>query len=320
MKRGPITLLTLALLHAALVSAQDYPSKPVRVVAPFPPGSGADVVGRIYAPKFHESLGRQFVIDTRPGAAGSLAAKLVADATPDGYTLLVLVASIASGQPLYKDLAFDVARDFRPAGMLATGSYLLVVNANVAVQNLKDLIALARSKPGKLNDASTGTGGALHLTMEMLKLQAGIDMLHVPYKGSQTTVPDLIGGRVDTIFGSTPSLTVHVKSGRIRAIGISSLKRSPSIPEVPTIAESGLPSFESTSWFALVAPVKTPPAIVTRLHAAIQNAAQAPDVITALANQGSEPALMSQEQLRDFVRQEVVKWSKVVKEADVKLE
>jgi len=320
MKRGAITLLTIVMLHSALASPQAYPTKPVRMVSPFPPGSGADVLGRIYAPKFMESLGRQFIIDHRPGAAGGVAAKLVAEATPDGYTLLVLVGSIASAQSLYKDLHLDIARDFRAAGMLGTSSYLLVVNNDLAVYNLKDLISLAKGRPGKLTYASTGTGGVLHLTMEMLKLEAGIEMLHVPYKGSQTTVPDLIGGRVDTMFGSAPSLTPHVKSGRIRAIGISSLKRNASLPEVPTIAESGLPGFESSSWFALVAPTRTPPAVVRRLHTAIQEAAQMTDVLTALANQGSEPAALSEDQLRDFIREEVVKWGEVVRAAGVKLE
>lgn len=306
--------------QASIVQAQPYPVRPVRMVAPFPSGSGADVIGRIYAPKLTEALGKQFVIDNRPGASGNLAAKLVADSTPDGHTLLLLVASIVSSQPLYTDLGYDIGRDFVSVAMLAMGSYLLVTNNSLPLHSVKDLIAAAKSRPGKLTYASTGNGGALHLTMEMLRLQAGIEMLHVPYKGSSTTVPDLIGGRIDVMFGSTASLIPHVRTGRMRALGIASAKRNAAIPDVPTIAESGLPGFESSSWFALVAPARTLGVIVKTLNAQLTKVAQLPDVSTAITNQGSEVVSMSAESLRAFVQAELAKWKKVVAAAGVKAE
>jgi tripartite-type tricarboxylate transporter receptor subunit TctC len=289
-------------------------------VAPFPPGSGADVVGRIYAPKFHESLGRQFVIDTRPGAAGSLAAKLVADATPDGYTLLVLVASIASGQPLYKDLAFDVARDFQPAGMLAVGSYLLVVNASVSVQNLKDLIALAKANPGKLNYASGGSGVTNHLVTEMFKAAAGIDMQHVPYKGGPAALTDLVGGQVDVMFETMVATLPLVKGGKLRAIAVSSANRAAAAPELPTISESGYPGFTGVPWVAMAAPIKTPRAIVAALNADINRILAAPDVREGFIASGSEPMIMNLAELDAFVKAETQKWGRAVKASGAKVD
>jgi len=313
-------VIALSMAVPAAAGAQTYPARPVRMVAPFPPGSGADVIGRIYAPKLTEALGKQFIIDNRPGASGNLAAKLVAEATPDGHSLLLLVASIVSSQPLYTDIGYDIERDFVPVAMLAVGSYLLVTNNALPVQSVKDLIALAKARPGKLTYASTGNGGALHLTMEMLRLQAGIQMLHVPYKGSSTTVPDLIGGRVDVMFGSTASLISHVRAGRIRALGIASAKRNPAAPDIPTIAESGLPGFESSSWFSLVAPARTPGSVIKILNAHVTKASQLADVAGAISNQGSDVVSMSPESLRAFVQLELAKWRKVVVAAGVKPE
>jgi len=292
----------------------------VRFVAPFPPGSGADVLGRIYAPKLTEMLGQQFVIDNRPGASGNIAAGLVAKATPDGYTLLLNVTSIPSSQPLFKDLSFDVARDFEHIAVLGVGAYLLVVANPSPAKSVKDLIALAKGNPKKLNYASTGLGGGLHLTMELFMQQAGVSMLHVPYKGSQVTVPDLIGGRVDTMFGSSPSLAPHVRGGRMRALGISSIKRSPGLPDIPTIAESGLPGFESVSWFALAAPAKTPKTIINQLAGAMTKTAQIPEIAAAVNAQGNEIPMLSPAEIDKFVRSELDKWRKVIATAGIKPE
>lgn len=322
-RRPPILdlwLLAAIFFLPLFAHAQTYPVKPIRLVTPFPSGSGADVIARIYSPKLVESFAQQFVVDSRPGAAGNIAAELVAHAAPDGYTLLLLTTSNVSSQSLYKNLPFDVGRDFQPIGMLGTASYLLADRMTLPAQNVAELIALAKARPGELNYASTGTGGGLHLTMEMFALQAGIKMLHIPYKGSINTVPDLIGGRVDAMFGSILSLLPHVRSGRIRALGVTSAKRSSAIPDVPTIAESGLPRFESVSWYALVAPAGTPPAVVTRLNAAIAKAAQTPEIITALAHQGTEPVLMTPEQTRTYLQDEIVKWKNVVTGAGVRLD
>jgi tripartite-type tricarboxylate transporter receptor subunit TctC len=301
-------------------STEAYPTKPVRVVSPYPPGSSADIIGRIYSPKLTEALGRPFIVDNRPGASGNIAGELVARAAPDGYTLLLLNTPIASSQFLYKNLTFDVARDFRAIGMLGLAPYLLVVNSSLPVKSVKELVALAKTRPGKLTYASTGTGGGLHLTMEMLKMQTGIDMLHVPYKGSSSTVPDMIGGRIDVMFGSAPALLPAVRAGRIRALGISSVKRSSAAPDVPTIAESGVPGFESVSFTSLAAPAATRSNIVSLLNAAIEKAVDSSDVSNALANQGTEPAPMKPEQTGAFIRDEIAKWKKVVTAAGVHAE
>ena len=312
-------LLLMAMLTVPVSTyAQTYPAKPVRLISPYPPGSSADIIGRIYMPKLAEIFGRQFIVDNRAGAAGNIAGELVAHAAPDGYTLLLLNTPLVSSQSLYKDLSFDVGRDFQAIAMLGSAPHMLVVNASSSVKSVQELIALAKARPGKLTYASTGTGGSLHLTMEMFKMQTGINMLHVPYKGSSATVPDLIGGQVDTMFGSIPSLLPHVRSGRIRALGVSSAKRSLVTPDLPTIAESGLPGFESNTWITLAGPAGTPRNIVRVLNAAIEKSVQSPEISSALANQSTEPALMTPEQTAAFIRDEIVKWKKVVVAAGVK--
>ena len=313
-------LLIAAFIVSVSTFAQNYPARPVRMVSPYPPGSSADIIGRIYSPKLTETLGRQFIVDNRAGASGNIAAELVAHATPDGYTLLLLNNAIASSQFLYKGLTFDVARDFAAVGMLGFAAYLLVVNVSLPVMNTQDLIAFARARPGKLTYASTGTGGGLHLTMEMFRMQTGITMLHVPYKGSSITVPEMIGGRIDTMFGSAPALLPHVRTGRIRALGISSAARNAAAPDVPTIAESGVPGFESISFTALAVPAATPRNIVILLNSAIAKSARSPEVSGALANQGTEPAPMTPQQSGEFIRNEIVKWKKVIAAAGVQAE
>ena len=312
-------MLVAAILAAPVFThAQNYPAKSVRVVSPYPPGSSADVIGRIYTPKLSEILGRQFIVDNRAGAAGNLAGEIVAHAAPDGYTLLLLNTPLASSQSLYKNLTFDVARDFQPIGMLGVAPHLLVVNLASPAKSVQELIALAKARPGKLTYASTGTGGSLHLTMEMFKMQTGTDMLHVPYKGSAFTVPELIGGQVDVLFGSIPALLPHMKSGRIRALGVSSARRSAVVPDVPTIAESGLPGFESYTWLTLAGPAGTPRHIVKALNAAIEKCVKSPDISNMLANQSTEASLMTPEETSAYIRDEVVKWKKVATAAGVK--
>ena len=316
--RNATLLLVAAFIVPAVTNAQTYPAKSVRLISPYPPGSSADVIGRIYAIKLIEIFGQQFIVDNRAGAAGNIAGEIVAHAAPDGYTLLLLNTPLVSSQSLYKDLSFDVGRDFQAIAMLGFAPHLLVVNASSPVKSVQGLIALAKARPGKLIYASTGTGGSLHLTMEMFKMQTGTDMLHVPYKGSSTTVPDLIGGRVDTMFGSIPALLPHVRSGRIRALGVTSAKRSAVVPDLPTIAESGLPGFASNTWITLAGPAGTPRNIVTALNFAVAKSVQSPDTSTALANQSTEPVLMTPEQTGAFIRDEIVKWKKVLTAAGVK--
>jgi tripartite-type tricarboxylate transporter receptor subunit TctC len=312
------TLLPLLILLAAPGLVQAYPTKPVRVVSPYPPGSSADIIGRIYSPRLTDALGKQFVVDNRAGASGNIAAEIVARAVPDGYTLLLLNTAVVASQPLYKNLPFEVTRDFQPVGMLGLAAYLLVVNVSVPAKSVQELVALAKARAGKLIYASTGIGGGLHLTMALFNMQTGTQMLHVPYKGTSTAVPDLIGGQVETMFGSAPALLPHVKSGRIRALGISSLKRSAVFPEIPTIADSGLPGFESVSFTALAAPTGTPRSVIARLNTLINQSARSTETSTALANQSTEPAPMTPEETTAYIRDEIVKWKKVVVAAGVK--
>lgn len=298
--------------------ATDYPTRPVRIVAPYPPGSSADIIGRIYAPRLADALGRHFVVDNRSGASGNIAAEIVARAAPDGYTMLILNTSIVASQPLYKSLPFDIARDFQSAAMLGINAYVLAVNQAVPAKSVQELIALARARSGKMIYASTGIGGGLHLTMELFMMQTGVRMLHVPYKGTAFAVPDLIAGQVETMFGSAPALTPHVKSGRIRALGISSLKRSAALADIPTIAESGVPGFESVAFTAFSVPTGTPRAVIGKLNTVSNQAARSADTITALNNQSTEAAPMTPEQITAYIRDEVVKWKKVIAVAGVK--
>ena len=313
-------LIVLCGIFAVSAHAQSYPVKPVRIVSPYPPGSSADFSSRLYAPHLSQALGQQFIVDNRPGAAGNIGAETVARAAPDGYTLLTAPAALTTSVSLYKKLGFDIVRDFEPISMLTTSAQLLAVRATLPVKSVKELIALAKSKPGELTYASTGTGGSGHLAMELFRLQAGIDMVHVPYKGSSTAVPDLIGGQVDMMFSSSIALLPHMKSGRIRALGITSPQRSALLPDLPTIAESGLPGFEAIGWSALLAPAKTPRAIVTLLNATIVKIAQMPEVVERLAAQGAAPLTSTPEQARSIIQQEVVKWQKVIKAAGIKAE
>ncbi len=305
-------------LASVFAHAQNYPVRPVRLISPYPPGSSADIIGRIYAPKLADTLGKPFIVDNRAGASGNIAAEIVAKATPDGYTLLLINTAVVASQPLYKNLPFDINRDFQPVGMLGLAAYLLVVNNAVPAKSVQELVALAKARAGKLIYASTGIGGGLHLTMELFKMQTGTQMLHVPYKGSAFAVPDLVGGRFDTMFGSAPALMPHVKSGRIRALGITSLKRSAVLPDIPTLNESGVPGFESVSFTALAVPAGSPRAVVARLNAVINQHARSADTITALANQSTDAAPMTIDQTAAYIRNEIVKWKKVVVTAGVK--
>lgn len=310
--------LTILLLACTSATAQDYPTRPVRIVAPYPPGSSADIIGRIYAPRLADALGKHFVVDNRSGASGNIAAEIVARAAPDGYTLLILNTSIVASQPLYKSLPFDIARDFQSVAMLGINAYVLAVNQAVPAKSVQELIALAKARSGKMVYASTGIGGGLHLTMELFMMQTGVRMLHVPYKGTAFAVPDLIAGQVETMFGSAPALTPHVKSGRIRALGISSLKRSAALADIPTIAESGVPGFESVAFTAFAVPTGTPRGVITKLNTVSNQAARMNEVVTALANQSTEASPMTPEQTTAYVRDDVVKWKKVIAVAGVK--
>ncbi|HKA41921.1 MAG TPA: tripartite tricarboxylate transporter substrate binding protein [Burkholderiales bacterium] len=301
-------------------SAQTYPTKSVRLVSPFPPGSSADFNSRLFGPKLSELLGQQFVVDNRPGAAGNIGAELVARSAPDGYTLLTAPASLATSAPLYKKLTFDFARDFEPVAMLTSSPHVLAVRLTLPPKTVKELVALMKAKPGQVTYASTGVGSSSHLTMELFRLSTGIEFVHVPYKGSANTVPDLIGGQVDMTMSSAISLLPHIRAGRIRALAITSLNRSPVAPDLPTIAESGYPGFESETWAALLGPAGLPKRIVGQLSAAISTIAKMPDILERITLQGARPRMGTPEEARTFIRAETAKWAKVIAEAGIRIE
>lgn len=307
----------LAMLHA---NAQPYPARPVRVIVPFPPGAGVDITTRLFAPRLSEALGQPVVVENRAGAAGNIGAEVVARAAPDGYTLLAAPASLAISQTLYKKLPFDLARDFQPVAMFASVPFVLVVHPSLPVRSVKELIALAKSRPGQINYASTGSGSSPHLTAEMFRMQARLDVVHVPYKGTPLAVTDLLSGQVSFMFANALSVLPQVTAGRLRALGVTSAKRNAATPQLPTLAESGLPGFESGTWFALLGPAGTPREVVARLGAEIGRLTQHPDIREKLVAQGAEAVSMTPEQTAAHIRSEIAKWGKVVKASGAKVE
>jgi tripartite-type tricarboxylate transporter receptor subunit TctC len=307
-------------LVAAQAAAQSYPAKPVRVLVGFPPGAGVDITTRLFAPRLAEALGQPFVVDNRPGAAGNIAAELAAKLPPDGYGLLSASAPIVMSQFLYKSLNFNLERDFEPIGMMASAPFILVVHPSLPARALKEFVALARSRPGLMSYASTGNGSTPHLSMEMLKSQAGINVVHVPYKGTPQAVPDLLSGQVQAMFANTLSVLPQVKAGRLRALAISSAKRSAAAPEVPTVAESGMPGYESGTWFGLFAPAGTPREIVNRLNGELVRLVGTADMKARLLDQGADPVSVTPGEFRAFVKAELAKWGQVVRTVGIKVE
>jgi len=312
----------LALITFAGAGAAAYPERPIRLVVPYPPGASTnDILGRALAVRLSARLGQQVVVDNRAGASGTLGSELVAKAQPDGYTLLVAIASpLALGPSVYPKLGYDSVRDFAHVARFAAIPYAMVVNLSFPATNVRELIALAKAKPGHINFASSGTGGTPHLCSELFKLQAGIDMTHVPYKGAGVATIDVVGGQVQMFCTGLTALTGLIRSGKVRALGIASLQRSPQMPELPTISEQGLPGFEVNSWTGVAAPAKTPAAIVRRLHAEIVAVVNDADMKNFLLSQGAEPALLGPEEFRDYIKADIAKWAKVIKAAGIRIE
>jgi tripartite-type tricarboxylate transporter receptor subunit TctC len=316
-------LALLALSVVALsgpVDAQDYPNKPIKFVVPYPPGGGTDVVARIVNEPLATALGQPIIIDNRGGAAGNLGTDIVAKAPADGYTILFTLSSHTINPKLYEKLPFDVERDFVPVSLVALIPQILVVNPSVPIANVKELIAYAKANPGKLNYASVGIGSPAHVAGELLKQKADIDMVHVPYKGGGPAITDTIGGQVQLAFVSLPAALQHVKSGRLRAIAVTSAKRSASAPDVPTIAEAGVPGYVVDSWYGALAPAKTPPAIVAKLNAAFVKVLENPQVKENLFAQGAEAASSSPAEFDRRIKEELAKWELVIKSAGIKPE
>ena len=313
-----VGMLALAALSAA---AQQYPVRPVRFIAPFPPGGGVDVVARTVGEKLGARLKQTIVVDNRPGAGATLGTALAAKSTPDGYTLLVApVIGLAIAHAYYRKLDYDLRRDFAPVTKIGFGTVVMVVPPRLGVNSVKELIALAKSKPGQLSFASSGIGGLIHLTGELFKQMAGVDILHVPYKGTTQLLPDLIDGRVSFTIDSLPAHIPHIQAGRLKALGVARKNRSAQLPDVPTMTEAGLPGFESYTDYALYAPAGTPKAIVALLNRETGTVLLLPDLRAKLAGIGIEVAGSTPEALGAEVASEIAKWTKVIKDANIKQE
>ena len=298
-----------------------YPAKAIRMVVPFPPGGTTDILARVAGQKITEATGQTVIVDNRAGAGGNIGTEMVAKAPPDGYTLLADPGSTLTINPsLFSKLPFDTLKDFAPVTIIAAVPNLLVVHPSLPVRNVKELIALAKARPGQLNYASTGAGQSTHLSMELFKFAAGIDMTHIPYKGSSPALVDLLAGQVPLMFDNMPSSLPHVQANKLRALAVSTLKRSPALPALPTVAESGLPGFEVSVWFGVLAPAGTPRDIVTRLNSIIVKALASADTRERLAGQGAEPIGNTPEEFTAQMQRDLVKWAQVVKNANIRLD
>ena len=316
------TILFLAgMFLSAVAFGQAWPSKPIRLMVPFPPGGSTDIVARIVAQKLGAQLGQPLVIENRGGAGGTLGTAVVAKAAPDGYMLTVGSTSTHVVAPsVYQKLEYDPVKDFAPIGLMAVSPYLLAVNPNVKASSLKELVALMKAQPGRLNYASAGVGSTTHLAMEMLKGASGTFALHIPYNGNGPAGTALIAGQVEILFGSLPAMLPHAKSGRMRALAVGTPKRSPSLPEVPTVAESGYPGFDASLWLALFAPAGTPAAVIERLNRELVAAISSKETSGALDKAGAEPLTSTPAELAAMIKDGVGKYAKVVKDAGVKPE
>jgi tripartite-type tricarboxylate transporter receptor subunit TctC len=319
--RGAIAkgiLLVASLFYTAPLLAQ-YPLKPVRLVLPFPPGGGTDALARIIGPHMAERLGQPFVIDNRAGAAGNIANEIVARAVPDGYTLLMGFSTTLTVNPQLYRLSFDVRKDLAPITQLATAQFFLVLHPSVEASSLKELIALAKARPGQLNFSSSGVGSPLHLAAELFSRRTGIELVHVAYKGGGPAAAAVLAGEVQVLFGSVASTIGHVKAGRLRALAVTGGKRSALMPELPTIEESGFPGFRVTAWDSVLAPGGTPLRVIEQLNHAIVAVIRMPDVQKAFANIGYEPTGTTPAEVARIIASETALWAEVIKAANIKL-
>ncbi|HUQ73265.1 MAG TPA: tripartite tricarboxylate transporter substrate binding protein [Burkholderiales bacterium] len=314
-------IAVLALFAASPAAAQNYPSKPIRIVIAQAPGSATDVISRVVGNRMSETLGQPIVIETRPGAGGVVGTEAAARSAPDGYTLFMANNSTHGSNPaVYAKLPYDAVNDFAPISMVASVPYVLVIEPSLPVNSVQELIAYAKSRPGKMNYASAGNGSTHHFCGELLKSTAGIDVLHVPYKGSPPGIAGLLGGEVAMMFANVADIGSQIKAGKVKPLAVTTSSRASSLPDVPTMAEAGLPGFEITSWFALLAPAGTPAPIVARLNAEAVKALARPDVKATLGAQGLEVASSSPEQVGAHIKSEIAKFARIAKAANIKAE
>jgi tripartite-type tricarboxylate transporter receptor subunit TctC len=318
--RAVLLPLLVAALCAPSLHAQDYPTRPIRMIVPYPPAGGTDIVARTISEPLATALGQPIIVDNRGGAAGNIGTDLAAKSAPDGYTILFTLSSHTINPKLYDKLPFDVEKDFIPISLAAFIPQILVAHPSVPASNVKELIALAKSQPGKLNYASVGTGSPGHIAGELFKLKTGIDMVHVPYKGGGPAVTDTLGGQVQLLFVSMPAALQYVKAGRLKALAVTSDKRSAAAPDVPTIAESGVPDCVVNSWYGALVPAKTSPAVVLKLQATFAKVLQMPEVKERLFAQGAEAASSTSAEFERLIHDELKEWEFVIREARIKPE
>lgn len=312
-------LATLAFSAAA--HGQVYPTKPIRMIVAYPPGGGTDIIGRMIAQKLGETLGQSVVVENRGGASGNIGTELAARAAPDGYTVLMgNVAPNAINVSLFKNLPSDPVADFAPVSLVASTPNILVVHPSTPARTVKEVVALAKAKPGTLNFASAGVGSSSHLAGELFRILAGADIVHVPYKGAGPAMIDVLSGRVQLYFATMPAAMPHLKSGKLAPVAVTSAKRSQTLPELPTIAESGVPGYEASTWYGVLAPAHTPNAVIVRLHGEIVKILADPALRGRLADQGFEPVGNSPEEFGAYIESEIAKWGKVIRDAGIRPE
>jgi tripartite-type tricarboxylate transporter receptor subunit TctC len=318
--RNVVAGLAAALLAPLVFAAENWPDKPIRVILSVPAGATPDVTARLVTPGLSQLLGQSLVVDNRGGAGGLIGAEIVAKSAPDGYTLFISSPGALTILPHLRKVPYDTLRDFAPISLISVGAFVLITHLTVPAKTVKELIALAKAQPGKLNYASAGNGVANHLAMELFKQMAGVDITHVPYKGAPQAVTDVLAGHMNMMFNSIAPIVAHIRAGRVRVLGIASSKRSAQLPEVPTISEAGVPGYEAENWFGMFAPAKTPKRIITRVNVALVKVVRSPGIQSQFAALGAEAVGNSPEEFAAFVRRDLEKYAKVVRISGAKLD
>jgi len=308
----------LVLLSVTAYGQDSWPSRPVRFILPFPPGGGTDILGRLIAERLSAGLGQPVVIENRGGAGGNVGAEAAARSSPDGYTIVLVAPSLAISPTLYSKINYDPVKDFAPVSLVATVPNVMITQASLPVQNLQEFIAFAKAKPGALNFGSGGAGTSNHLAGELFNIVTGAKLVHIPYKGVNLAMQDVLAGNVHLVFIGIPAAAPHIKAGKLRALALVAPQRSSALPEVPTVAEAGLRDFEVTTWYGVLAPAGTPRNVVTRLNAELGKIMHSPELKEKLAATGTEPLTSTPEEFADYIKREIAKWGEVVRKAGVK--